>query len=161
MGASFYVSRYVLVVYPVEGKSMVPTIYDEDRVLVYRTKNIKHGDIVVFDSEYYQKPLVKRVIGLEGDLIQIKFNEEIHAFEVWRNGERLKEKYINEPMYPPSYREMEVQVPTGKMFFLGDNRNASSDSHNYQEMEDISTIQGKVIMRYKGLDITFFALLEA
>ena len=43
MGASFYVSRYVLVVYPVEGKSMVPTIYDEDRVLVYRTKNIKHG----------------------------------------------------------------------------------------------------------------------
>src|SRR5690554_4025005 len=107
MGASFYISRYVLIVYPVNGKSMEPTIYHEDRVLVYKTDKINHGDIVVFYSEIFNKRLVKRVIGLEGDTIAIKYDNEINAYEVWRNGERLEEDYISEPMLK-SYQEIEV-----------------------------------------------------
>ncbi|MFW5780589.1 MAG: signal peptidase I [Bacillota bacterium] len=160
MGISFYISRYMFVVYPVEGESMVPTISHGDKVLVYRTDKIEHGDIVVFDSEAYEKCLIKRVIGLEGDFIEIKYDEETSSYQVYRNQNLLIEEYIREPMLS-SYYDMEVEVPPGKMFFLGDNRNWSLDSHNSEIMEDVSTIQGRVIMRYDGFDISFFALLEA
>lgn len=159
MGVSFYISRYMLVVYPVEGESMVPTIRHGDKVLVYRTENIKHGDIVVFDSEAYDKCLIKRVIGLEGDFIEVKYDNDLAEYKIYRNGNMLDESYIREPMLS-TYYDMEVEVPPGKMFFLGDNRNWSLDSHNSEIMEDVSTIQGKVIMRYDGLDISFLALIE-
>src|SRR5690554_1356215 len=98
MGASFYISRYMFVVFPVKGHSMEPTISHEEKVLVYRTDKIERGDIVVFESEWYNKCLVKRVIGLEGDTINIVYNYEKQAFEIFRNGDKLEEDYIKEPM---------------------------------------------------------------
>lgn len=155
MGTSFYISRYKLIVYPIEGASMEPNIHNEDKVLVYRTQKVKHGDVVIFWSEAYNKTLIKRVIGLGGDVIDIKYNEQTQSFDIWRNDVMLEEDYINEKMMPPYYAEKQVVVPEGKMFFLGDNRNWSLDSHSDCIMEDLSLIEGKAIMRYNGFDIGF------
>ncbi|MDD4316101.1 MAG: signal peptidase I [Clostridia bacterium] len=157
MATAFYISRYKLVVFPIEGESMEPNVHDGDKVLVYRTKNIKHGDVVVFNSEAYDKCLIKRVIGLEGDRIEIKYHEGQDIYQIYRNGVRLDEDYINEPI-TRSYYEMDIVVPENKMFFLGDNRNWSLDSHSGEVMDDVSLIEGKVIMRYKGLNFTFLEI---
>lgn len=155
MGTSFYISRYKLVVYPIDGASMEPNVFHKDKVLVYRTQKVKYGDVIIFFSEAYNKRLIKRVIGLGGDVIDIKYNEELEAFQIWRNNKLLKEDYIKEKMMPPYYSEKQLIVPEGKMFFLGDNRNWSLDSHVEDVMEDLSLIEGKVLMRYKGYDIGF------
>lgn len=157
MGTSFYFSRYKLVVYPVEGSSMESTVHDGDKVIVYKTKNIKRGDIVVFNSERYEKCLIKRVIGLEGDIIGIRYNNETNAYDVYRNNELLEEDYLDKPMQN-TYYEMEVEVPKGKMFFLGDNRNVSMDSHTSEVMEDITHIVGKVFFRYNNKSIGFLEI---
>ncbi len=155
MGASFYFSRYKLVVYPIEGRSMEPTIRDDDRVLVYRTQNIKYNDVVILDSEEFGKTLIKRVIGLGGDTISVKYNEDIEAYEIWRNGKVLHEDYIQEKMIASSYTETEIKIPEGHFFYLGDNRNISKDSHYGDITEDTSVIVGKVIMKYKGFKMKF------
>lgn len=154
MSLSFYFSRYKLAVHPIEGNSMEPTIHDDDYALIYRTKKIKHGDIVIFNSKTYNDKLIKRVIGLGGDKIEIKYNEEIQGYEIWRNGKALKEDYIKEKI-TTGYEEKTICVPEGKMFFLGDNRNNSTDSH-YGVLEDIDSVLGKVILRYSSInDIEF------
>lgn len=157
MATAFYISRYKLVVFPIEGYSMEPNVHNKDKVLVYRTKKIKHGDVIVFHSETFNKTLIKRVIGLEGDRIEIRYNNEQEIYQIYRNGTLLDEDYIKEPM-SRSYYEIELVVPKNKMFFLGDNRNWSQDSHSGEVLEDVSVIEGKVIMRYNGLDIDFLAI---
>lgn len=155
MCASFYISRYKLVIYPVKGESMEPNVHDEDKVLVYRTQNVKYGDIVILESVAYSETLIKRVIGLGGDVIDIKYNEEIQAYEIWRNNVKLEEEYIKEKIVGNYYTDKQIVVPQGKLYYLGDNRNFSRDSHSDDVMEDTSLIVGKVLLRYKGFDIDF------
>lgn len=144
MGASFYVSRYVIKIFPVDGDSMYPTVLNGDKVVTVRTKNIKHGDIIVFDNAEIGKRLLKRVIGLEGDLIVIKEDEQ-GVYHVYRNGERLSEDYISMPMRYSE--ELTVRVTAGRIFFLGDNRNISLDSHTDGVLANIDDVLGKVYFR--------------
>lgn len=140
---------------------MEPTVHDEDRVLVYRTTKIKHGDVVIIESDIFGDTLIKRVIGLSGDLIEIKYNSESEYYEIWRNGKVLKEDYIKEKITSPTYDEKTILVPEGHVYYLGDNRNISGDCHTRNITEDASLIVGKVIMKYKGLDISFKLAISA
>lgn len=156
LGAALYVSRNVLMKYPVEGDSMETTIHNGDDVLLVQSKKIRRGDIVVFKSDEFNKCLIKRVIGLEGDTIAIKYSAEDNAYYIYRNGEKLTEDYIKEPMNR-NYEEAEYVVGKGEFFFLGDNRNVSLDSHARGMMGEISGIEGIVFVRYKGWDIDFIS----
>lgn len=147
----------MLVVYPVSGNSMEPNVHDMDKVLLYRTQDVKYDDIVVFDSEYYQECLIKRVIGLPGDRIDIRYDEENEVYHIFRNDEKLNEDYILRPM-TQRYYEQSIVVPEGEFFFLGDNRNFSQDSHTEGITEGLDQIKGKVILRYNGFDINFIAI---
>lgn len=114
----------------IDGESMEPTFQHHDVVIVdrisYHTGEPKRGDVVIvddvidpFESKPNKKKLIKRVIGLPGDTIEVKNGELI------RNGKKVKENYINEKMK----QDMpEVTVEKGTVFVMGDNRNNSLDS---------------------------------
>lgn len=128
----------------VDGHSMEPTLHHGD---VMVTSNLgftpARGDIVVLNNErfYYGQPIVKRVIALAGDEIDIDFD----AGEVYLNGELLLEDYIAEPTHKQEGLAFPQTVPEGCVFVMGDNRNHSDDSrHPELGMVDTRYIIGKV-----------------
>lgn len=126
----------------VDGFSMVPTLQDGEYVLVnrlaYRAKTPERGDIIVFESpQTSDLDLIKRVIGLPGDTVNIS------GGVVQVNGQALDEPYI---AAAPVYNG-EWNVPEGKLFVLGDNRNDSSDSHAWGLLP-LENVIGKAILIY-------------
>jgi len=128
----------------IKSGSMIPTLEVKDRLIVTRVHNagnLKEGDIVLFKNDEFKGDiLIKRLIGIPGDKIEIKNGV------VFRNGEQLKEDYVkNNERYDGTF-----QVPQGKYFFLGDNRANSDDSRHWKEgpYVDESDIEGKARIKY-------------
>jgi len=137
----------------VDGRSMLRTLKHNDRVIMsnflYEPSN---GDIVVFQSpsDQFNYPLVKRVIAIEGDTIDIDFD----VGNVFVNGELLYEPYINDTTTSRYNFYEPVTVPKGYVFVMGDNRNHSTDSRdNTVGLVDTRYILGKVLLiLIPGLD---------
>lgn len=132
----------------VNGYSMEPTLNNKDHIVmrVFNYDIPERGDVVVVmpPPEFDTKPLVKRVIGIGGDVIDI--DEQTGNVSV--NGEVLVEPYIAERIRRMGEREYPYTVPEGHVFVMGDNRNASRDSRWF----DVGTIPyehvvGKVLLR--------------
>ena len=127
----------------VVGSSMFPTLEDGDKIIVSNLfYDPKPGDIVVFrKDEYRDEPLVKRVIAVEGQTIDIDFDLGI----VYVDGAPLDEPYIAEPTSEPLDFSGPVTVPDGCIFVMGDNRNHSTDSrYSTIGFVDERCIMGKV-----------------
>lgn len=126
----------------VDGLSMNPTLQHGEYVLVsrlaYKTGVPARGDIIVFSFPMDQKQdLIKRVIGLPGETI------EIRGGEVLVNGAKLDEPYIAQS---PVYNGVWI-VSEGQLFVLGDNRNDSKDSHQWGLLP-IENVIGKALLIY-------------
>ena len=123
---ALFIRYFIVELYLVEGPSMRPTLVHSERLVVnkflYHFRTPERGEIIVF--RYPRDPsrdFIKRVIGLPGDMIEVKQGQ------VFRNGELLKEPYILEMTrgnFPAT------KVPEGHLFAMGDNRNNSKDSRN-------------------------------
>lgn len=129
LGCLFFANSY-LKKWPIDGQSMEPTISDEMNVLVFKTNKVKYDNIIIFKIENSNESLIKRVIGLPGDEISIRYSLDDEAYHLYRNGELLSEDYIKEKMSAlGGYFEKTIIVPDGYYYVLGDNRNNSKDSH--------------------------------
>ena len=130
----------------VDGNSMQNTLHPGEKVVVYSIfYTPKRGDIVVTDSNNsYGKPLIKRVIAVGGDRIRIDY----YTGDVYLNGELLQEDYIKERIMPSGEAALDIVIPEGYVFLMGDNRNNSYDSR-HRDIGPISTnnILGKAFFR--------------
>lgn len=128
----FVIRSFIFAPVIVKGDSMSPTLQNGERLfvtkLVYLLGEPKRGDIVVFHASE-TRDYVKRIIGLPGEMI------EVRGDELYINGERVAEPYLEaakeamrgtgRPLtedFPP------VVVPEGEYFVMGDNRGDSQDS---------------------------------
>ena len=130
----------------VDGASMVPTLQNGDKLIVWGAGyEPQRGDVVIVDSyTAYGKPLVKRVIAKGGDTISIDYASGI----VTVNGEVLDEDYIAEPTYLGYDVEFPYTVPEGTVFVMGDNRNNSTDSRDTRVgCVDERDIMGAAVLR--------------
>ena len=129
----------------VDGDSMRPTLEDGDRLLVtHLFYTPRRGDIVVVNSTGLGKLIVKRVIGLPGDTVDIDFERH----EVYVNGEEQNEPYIDEPTQDPEDVAFPVTVSENALFVMGDNRNNSQDSRSAAVGQiDEEDIIGKAVFR--------------
>lgn len=128
----------------VNGSSMEDTIHHKDILIVnkksYNSQSPKRYDIVNVYSPYkYDNYLVKRIIGLPGDLIEIKDST------LFINGKKINEIYIKEEMNIPY--KLKLKIPPGKFFIMGDNRNVSLDSR-YLGLIKGEDIKGKTLFKY-------------
>lgn len=135
---AFLINKFLFFKINVPSESMYPTIMIGDNIYVtriYNSNNIKRGDIIVFYSEELKMTLIKRVIGLPGEKVEVKSDGT-----VWVNNSQIKESYVK---YNGGKTGSFI-VPEGKYLFLGDNR-ANSDDSRYWENSYISSkdIQGK------------------
>jgi len=114
----------------VSGPSMIPTLQNGDRLIVIKSwfcKDFEYGDIVIARKDSFdEKPIVKRVIAVAGQTVDIDFD----LGRVYVDGEALDEDYINDLTYLEEGTEFPLTVPEGSVFLLGDNRNRSNDSRD-------------------------------
>ena len=146
----------------VDGPSMLPTLQDQERLMITDfCYTPAHNDIVVVWTDNlfnemtndWGKAIVKRVIGLPGDTIRIDTAEGA----VYRNGEKLETEEIDGTIYEDGHMifdyttevyDMEVTVPEGHVFVMGDNRTNSADSRDGRiGFVDMNYIIGKAYLR--------------
>jgi len=162
----FFGMRLVMPAVVVDGASMVPSLQNTEHLLenrlAYRNIEIggkkqylfhppKRGDIVVINPPIaHDKPFIKRIIGLPGDTILIRDSK------VMVNGVALNETNISAPptyIYPTDGRAS--TLGPDEYFVLGDNRNASEDSHFFGPIHS-SAIMGKTWLAFwPRMDIGF------
>lgn len=140
------VFTFVVRVAAVNGISMENTLQPGDRLLLQSVGYTpQRGDVVVTDDLIdYGKPLVKRVIAVGGDVVDIDFQ----TGEVTVNGKTLEEPYIRELTLLDEGQTFPLTVPQGKLFLMGDNRCQSKDSRSPEiGCIDERDILGKAILR--------------
>lgn len=123
----------------------IPGIEHEEQNVVYPFSPPERGDIVIFDAPVNNatKPYIKRVIGLEGETVEIR---DDHVFI---NGQQLEEPYLEgAATFCTGGRDCSpVEVPEGSVFVLGDNRDNSQDSRAFGPIS-VDSIVGKAWLTY-------------
>lgn len=149
----------------IPSESMLPNLKVEDRILVekmsLRFHQPERGDILVFDPPYHPAPhsamaqiaawqgygdytpLIKRVIGLPGETL------EVRQGHVLINGKVLDESAWHPEV--PQYDFGPIKIPQGNLFMMGDNRNNSADSHVWGPLP-IANVRGKAVFRFWPLN---------
>jgi len=117
------IATLVLPVLQIEGTSMEPTLVNGDIVLLTKTTNFDRGELCGFS--WNNKLLIKRVIGIPGDWIEIDTDGTVYL-----NGEELDEPYAEQLSVGECDLEFPFQVPQEQYFVLGDMRESSIDSRN-------------------------------
>lgn len=132
----------------VDGSSMVPTLHDGDLLLLQSLGYTpRQGDVVVLRKPGFPSPpretapIVKRVIAVGGQHVRVDYTDG----KVYVDGVALDEPYINEYMAAstdPDMTVLDVTVPEGSIYVMGDNRNKSSDSRH----KDLGTVDNRYVL---------------
>jgi len=122
---------FVIGLQQVVGPSMSPNYKEGDILVVnklsYKFRNPKREEVVVVSQS--EKYMIKRVIGLPGDIIEYKDNK------LYINNQEYKESYLKDDVITNDFKLSDIGVegaiPEGKYLVLGDNRTNSLDGRNY------------------------------
>ena len=124
----------------VKGDSMNPTFQNKDiaisSIISYHKHKPKRGDVVIVQSEQLHEKIIKRVIGVEGDTIEVKDGV------LYRNDKRVKEAYIKEKMEGTVAK---TKIDKNHVYVMGDNRNNSADSRVLGAFT-LDDVKGKVVL---------------
>ena len=129
----------------VVGPSMEPTLKSGDVMILNKVAKINRFDIVVISSKKSPEILIKRVIGLPGETLEIKDGN------IYINGKVLKENFGKGTTSNYNY----VEIPKDEYFVLGDNRSISADSRLFGtfNIKDIKGTTKLVIFPFKRIGI--------
>ena len=144
------ISMLFLPVLRVTGTSMTPTLANDELVVCKRRGDFKQGDIVAF--YYNNKILLKRVIAVSGDTVDIKDDGTVYV-----NGKKLDEPYVKDKAFGECNISLPYQVPDQRIFVMGDHRSTSIDSRS-SAIGCVSeeAVVGKVVMRIMPLKKLMF-----
>lgn len=138
-----YIALYFFQISRVYMTSMLPNYHEGEIVIVekifYKNSEPKYNDVIVIDyvdGEEKENYIIKRVIGIGGDHLEVKDNQ------LYRNGKEVEEKYVNNDAMTEDFT---VDIPEGKVFVMGDNRNVSLDSRKFGYVDFKRDVIGKVI----------------
>jgi signal peptidase I len=144
---AFVVKTFLIQAFFIPSGSMLPTLHEEDRVLVnklsYDLHDVHRGDLVVFERPENEaagqiKDLIKRVVGLPGERIESRDGD------VYIDGDLLEEPYLADGAETTG---LEPQtVPEGHVFVMGDNRGDSMDSRVFHAIDE-DLIVGRAFVR--------------
>ena len=139
---AFLINLFLAQATQVHGQSMEPTLHSDQRLVVekvsYRFHGPRRGDIVVLKSPQSSELLIKRVIGLPGETV------EIGQGRVYINGQELAEPYL-ERLVGGNWGP--IIIPPLHVFVLGDNRSFSNDSRAFG-MVPIENVVGRAWVSY-------------
>ena len=140
------ISTMVMPVLRVTGTSMTPTLQNDQVIICNKLAECQKGDVVAF--YYNNKVLIKRVIGVAGDVIDISGDGVVSV-----NGEPLDEPYVSELALGECDIELPYQVPDNRIFVMGDHRSVSIDSRSTSVgCVAIENVIGKVLLRVYPID---------
>lgn len=140
------ISNLLLPILRIYGSSMTPTLVNGNIVAAVRNGTYQRGDVIAF--YYNNKILVKRVIGMPGEWVDMDENGNVTI-----DGEPLEEPYLTEKALGECDIELPYQVPEGRYFVMGDHRSVSSDSRSSQVgCVSEEQIVGKLLFRLWPLD---------
>lgn len=140
------ISTMIMPVLRVTGTSMTPTLKNDQVIICNKLAECQKGDVVAF--YYNNKVLIKRVIGVAGDVIDISGDGVVSV-----NGEPLDEPYVSELALGECDIELPYQVPDNRIFVMGDHRSVSIDSRSTSVgCVAIENVIGKVLLRVYPID---------
>ncbi|MFD2445378.1 signal peptidase I [Bacillus sp. CGMCC 1.16607] len=148
---TFICRQFIFTPVTVLGQSMEPTFEENNKVVVSKISKIEHFDMIVFHSPFTDDEyLIKRVIGLPGDSLEVK-NDVLYI-----NGKKYSEPYLqsNKEAILPEEKlteDFKAKVPKNSLFVMGDNRLKSGDSRRFGFISKDSII-GEVKMRIFPLE---------
>ena len=134
----YFIINFVFMAVIVEGSSMEPTLHNNDYGLGFILKKnigIKRFDVVVIKSDKTKYNIVKRIIGLPNDVVEVKDNH------LYINGQEYEEDYLYDDTYTSDFS---VELKDDEYFILCDQRNGAKDSRLYGAIH-LKDIKGKVM----------------